>query len=287
MFQIPETTEARVCSVTNRIEKHGDDDKPAVTLRLEIETANTILDVIDPKIRLALYAAVDGQEQLPGVEPTTPVLRCNSFDKIALTTAHEGWTLAVDDNIDEDTPMKFGGCKVDKFTVDAKQGGSIVLGFRVGTSDVDVEKLGKLAMHNGQSVFIRMTAPDPKAKAIDGSVEAFKADHPDATDLFATPPCEKCGGTMEEDADADGTVFIKCSSCGWTPPPESSASDDESGPQDSDEAGSDSEGGETDASSAGVDVVDMPTASAGKRTARGRAKTQAALAEGMAAQGQG
>ena len=184
MFQITETTEAALAAVTNRIEKHVEDDVPAVSLQISIEAANTLLDQIDPAIRHALYKAVDDQEQLPGVEPATPVLRCNSFDQITLTQAHEGWTLEIDGGIDEGEPMIFGGCKVDKFRVDAKQGGSIVLRMRVGTSDVDADRLGALAMHNGQAIWMRLRPPEKPADAIDGSTEAFERDHPDATDLF-------------------------------------------------------------------------------------------------------
>lgn len=101
MFQIEEFTEAHLASVTNRIEKNGEEDKPAVSMAIEIEAANTLLDVIDPSIRHGLYKAVEGQDQLPGVEPATPVLRCNSFEKHTLATSHEGWTLAVDDGIDD------------------------------------------------------------------------------------------------------------------------------------------------------------------------------------------
>ena len=119
------------------------------------------------------------------MEPATPVLRCNSFDTVALTTAHEGWTLHVDASLDESEPMVFGGCKCDKFKVDAKQGGSIVLRFRVGTSDVDAERLGALGMHNGQSIWIKLLPPEPKPAAIDGTTEAFKKDHPEAGDMFA------------------------------------------------------------------------------------------------------
>ena len=195
MFQITEFTYARLASITARVEKHGDDDKPAVSLKLEIEAPNTLLDVIDPGIRHSLYKAVDDQEQLPGVEPATPVLRCNSFEKHALTTAHEGWTLAVDYGINEEAPMVFGGCKVDKFAVEAKQGGSIVLSFRVGTSDIDADKVGRLHMHNGDDIAVTLKAPEKKPDAIDGSVEAFEADHPgagegDATDLFAETSSE-------------------------------------------------------------------------------------------------
>lgn len=185
MFQLPDTTEASLTSVTNRVERHGDGEVPAVSLGLSIEAANTLLDRIDPHIREALYKPVDRQDSLPGVEPSTPVLRCNSFDKHTLTTSHEGWTLEVDEGIDESTPLVFGGCKIDKFVVEAKQGGSIVLRFRVSTSDVDADRLGKLAMHIGQAIWIRLSGPDPNAEAIDGSTEAFAADYPDATDLFA------------------------------------------------------------------------------------------------------
>lgn len=94
MFQIEEFTEARLTSVTNRTEKHGDEDVPAVSLGCEITAANTILDGIDPGLRHALYKAVDGQDELPGVEPATPVLRSNVIDAVALTTSHEGWRQA-------------------------------------------------------------------------------------------------------------------------------------------------------------------------------------------------
>lgn len=187
MLEITEFTEALLTNVTNRKEKHGDEDVPAVTLAVEITTGNTILDAICPGLRHALYKSVEGQEQLPGVEPTTPVLRSNVIERVSLTTMHEGWRLAVDDGIDDTNPMLFGSVKVDKLKVDAKQGGSITLGVRLGTSDVDSERLGKLAMHNGQSIWIKLLKPEKAEPAIDGSVEAFERDHPGASaeDLFA------------------------------------------------------------------------------------------------------
>lgn len=200
MFQLESSTEVRVASVTNRIEKHGDEDTPAVSLALELTDANTMLDLIDPKIREALYKAVEGQDQLPGVEVSTPVLRCNAFDRHTLATAYEGWTLSVDDNMDEASPMVFGGVRVDKFVVEAKQGGNVVLRFRCGTSDVDADKLGKLAMHNGQLIWITLSAPKPGAEPIDGTTAAFKKDHPDAGDLFAAG----AHADVEKDGDDEG-----------------------------------------------------------------------------------
>ena len=203
MFEITEFTEARLTAVTNRIEKRGDEDVPAVSLSVELTTANTILDDIDPGLRHALYKAVESQDELPGVEPATPVLRTNSIDKVSLTTSHEGWRLFVDDGIDDTTPMAFGGVKVDKLSVDAKQGGSIVLKMRLGTSDVDAEKLGKLGMHNGQSIWVQLLKPEKPADVIDGSTAAFEADHPDAGDLFA----EQHGASGDDAGEGDPDEF--------------------------------------------------------------------------------
>jgi hypothetical protein len=195
--------------------------------------------------------AVEGQEQLPGVEPSTPVLRYNSFETHKLTTAHEGWTLAVDDGIDDTQPMVFGGCKVDKFSVEAKQGGSIVLRLRVGTSDVDADKLGKLAMHNGQSIWITLKAPEKKPDAIDGTQAAFQADHPDAGSLFAAEHGE--GGTEGGEGGTEGG-----------------------------EGGTEEPGPETNTPEGETDPVGVRSS---KRTARGREATKKALAEGLAASG--
>ena len=163
MFQLAEFTKATINSVTPRVEKHGDEDKPAVSIKLSIEGPNTLLDAIDPGIRQALYKAKpDETPELPGVEPATPILRCNAFDKHTLTASHEGWTLAIDSEVDDTQPMKFGGVKVDRFVVEAKQGGTIVLSIRLGTSDVDADRLGRLGMHNGESIWITLTPPEPK-----------------------------------------------------------------------------------------------------------------------------
>lgn len=268
MFQLHEMTEAHVASVTNRVEKHGEEDKPAVSIAVEITAANTLLDLIDPKIRHSLYQAVEGQEQLPGIEPATPVLRCNSFERHTLPTKYEGWTLAVDDGIDGTEPMVFGGVKADKFSVEAKQGGSIVLRLRLGTSDVDADKLGKLAMHNGQSIWITLTAPKPAEDAIDGTTAAFEADHQaggderDAADLFA----EQHGPGDDDDseggdADArtdDAAAVAEGLDEPWPFPKDAQS---EASPQ----------------------SVVIETSRPGSRTARGRDRTKAALEAGAKA----
>ena len=183
MLEIHEFTEARMASLTTRIQKHGDDDVPAVSLGLQMTVANTMLDVIDPSIRESLFKRVDGQPDLPGLESTTPALRCNSIDRAVLSTKYEGWTLEIDDGIDETTPKTFGGVKVDKFVVEPMTGGTCLLSLRVGTSDLDAEKSGMLGMRLGQSIWIKLRAPERVADAPAETPKPVEQE-PDATSLF-------------------------------------------------------------------------------------------------------
>lgn len=169
-FELLTTTAATLKTLTPRTEKHGDDDVSAVSLGLSITGPNTLLDLLQPGLRDALYRAVDDQEQLPGVEPATPLLRSAGIESVKLTPKFEGWTLRIDARADEDDPIVLGSCKCDKFVVEPKQGGSIELTFRVGTSDIDESEAGWLFGHLSQELWITLTAP-PKTEGepIDGT----------------------------------------------------------------------------------------------------------------------
>lgn len=238
---------AKLSSVTPRTERHGDDEVFAISLGFKLTTANTILDRLNPTLRDALYKSVEGQEVLPGVDPTTPLLRTRAIDSLSLGACFEGWTLTIPHGIDEDQPIKLGNARVDKFKVTPHEGGSIDLTFRVGSNDIDATEAGLLCARLGQEVDISLTAPviANGMPAIDGSVDAFKADHPDAGDLFAA-------GANEQHAGDFGT-------------------DDAPGTGSSDDAGSDSEGGETDSGAAEFEAgVQKALDSAGVAPKRGR-----------------
>lgn len=189
MFKLLTPTQAKLTSLTPRIEKHGDENVPAVSLGLSITGPNTLLDLFSDSLRHALYkAAEDAGDNLPGIDAPTPLLRTRGLEKIKLkTAAMEGYRLVVSYGIDDDSAIDLHSCKVDKWTLEPFEGGSICLSLRVGTSDVDETYLGRLAMALGTDVEIQLHAPEPKPDAIDGSQAAFDADHPggEAGDLFA------------------------------------------------------------------------------------------------------
>lgn len=198
MFELTDPTEATLTSVTNRSELHGEEKVPAISLGFTVETANTILDRLSDTLRTALYTKASGQDGLPGVEETLPMLRTTCMDSIAVDGSFDGWTLNVDHGIDESEPITFGGCKVDKFRVSPKQGGTVELHFRVGTSDIDAESLGLIGMKLGQDLSITLLAPKvPGAeKPKDGGGELFK-------DEANKPPAKKAA-KPKADADPSG-----------------------------------------------------------------------------------
>jgi hypothetical protein len=101
MFELQNPTTALLTSVTPRTEHHGDSTVVAVSMKLKITGPNTLLDLLSPALRHTLYTAVEGQDQLPGVEPATPLLRAKGIlDVIALKSCFGGWTLSVDHGID-------------------------------------------------------------------------------------------------------------------------------------------------------------------------------------------
>jgi hypothetical protein len=167
---------ATLAALVNRQEHHGDDVVSAVTLKLEINDSNTVLDALDPTLRQALYSAVPNEEQLPGVEPTTPLLRSTCIERVVLSQKFEGWTLAIDHGIDDDSQIKLGLCKLSKFSVHPSQGGSVKLVFNASSNDIDPAENGILFGKLGQELNITLTAPAKESGVIDGSVDAYNAE---------------------------------------------------------------------------------------------------------------
>jgi len=204
-FELLEPTDALLKTFTPRVEKHGDDDVSAASLGLQIEAPNTILDLLSPSLRRTLYAAPEGQTTLPGVEESTPLLRTKVIDTVKLTNSYEGWLVRISRGMDD--TIDISGCKVDKFVVTPRDGGSVQLDLRIGSSDIDEEEAGWLYGHLRHDIEITLHAPQAKPEAIDGSVAAFQADHPDAEqpdagDLFAAAH----GGDDTADGGSDERV---------------------------------------------------------------------------------
>lgn len=259
LFQLPTDTECELTTFVGRTQKSGPEDVPAVTFRLRMASVpNTLLDLISTTMRHTVYAPVEGQEQLPGADVTTPILRSKDLKHWAPETRLEGWRVIVARGITDGSALQMGTCKIDDFHFDFLDGGHMDVDFRISTADVDEAGAGMLWGRQKRKVFVTVTAPELPAKpanAIDASRDA--PDLPperDATDLFAAGE----GEGPDDDTDTEGgETDVTGNSDDWPFP---GSADGEAPPQ-----------------SVTTETTRSP---AGSRTARGREKTKAALKAG-------
>ena len=284
LFELPANTECELISFTGRTQKSGPDDVPAVSFRLKLRSvSNTMLDRLSKTFRQTAYAPVEGQEQLPGVEPTTPILRSKDLKHWAPENCFEGWQVIVSRGLsDAATALRMGSCKVDDFRADLFDGGYIDLDFRVGTADIDEEGAGMLWARQKRKVFVTVIAPEMPAPAIDGTTAAFKRDF-SGEGLDQALQADLLGGQddgdwpfgdkpadAEQQADRSTESFLDIH-----------GADGAGGPPDSDadsgaDSGADSEGGETDLSTdIRADEAAEFKAGAEKAVKRGRGRRAA------------
>jgi hypothetical protein len=138
IFELTNPTTARLASVGNRSESHGEDKVPAVSLGLTIQAKAEVLEMLCPQLAPLLG--------VPGVE------------SIALKTICEGWTINVENGIG-DTGITLGGCRLDKFRVTPGNDGMLELRLRVGSHDLTPMTLGLIGMKVQQDVVVKIIAP--------------------------------------------------------------------------------------------------------------------------------
>lgn len=195
MFELKTTTEAELTAFVGRTQKSGPDDVPAVSFRLRItDVENALLDVFSKTLRPAIYMAAPGQEDLPGVEPSTPLLRSKDVTHLAPEFRYEGWKVSVARGMNDDA-LQMQQAKVDDFKFDFYEGGRFDYDFRVSTADLDEAGAGMLWGRQKRKVFVRIVAPElpaPGATEATGAAIDGTKGHPGAAaaqetaeDLFA------------------------------------------------------------------------------------------------------
>jgi hypothetical protein len=175
LFRLDIATDATLDGIHPREEFHGDDKEPALSLELTIEGENTLLDRLSPSLRQALYTRVDdATRDLPDMDAPTPKLRTKLLGRIPLLVpAVEGGTLYIEWGIGK--PIEIPGPKVDKFRVLCREGGSVALSMRIGTSKISGANVGRLFEKLGQTISIQFEPPTLEARATDGGAPLFEA----------------------------------------------------------------------------------------------------------------
>ena len=159
-FEMLTKTEATLTTFTGRVETHGKHKVPAVSFRLRFSLPNTMLDLLSPNARQVFYMAEPGQEDLPGVDPTTPLLRSKDIRHWAPENCYEGWTVTLDRTGNDEDDIEMGGSKIDGFTCELfEKPARIEVECRISTSDVGAGSAGWLWSKQQQKVFVMLAAP--------------------------------------------------------------------------------------------------------------------------------
>ena len=169
-FEIEEFTNAKLTNVNVRSEKHGPDQlNPATDLFFKIDAPNSILSQFDGHLLSAIYhrsaaAAGDGAQQaLDGIEQVSdlPNLRFPSMRPIEWGWDLDGYTLTIGHGLGGASDIPLTDCKVDRFKLTPREGGTVEVKFRVRCSNHLTEKaMGKLALLVQNEVPIMLTAPE-------------------------------------------------------------------------------------------------------------------------------
>ena len=205
-FNLPAQCRVKLTKATPRKETHGKDLVQAISLRLEWwPTDNAAVNLLHEGLQDALWwtppeaAAQAELDNVPAVKKHRRVPTMAMPIKVELSLS--GYTLTIDHGIDDSTALELYAATLDKFEVEAKQGGSVVIRWSLASNKAITPQLvGALCGLEGCEVVATLMPPKPDA-VIDGTGAEFKKDHPDVGDLFAAEHGGASDGTPGPDDD--------------------------------------------------------------------------------------
>ncbi len=210
-FDLPAGARLKLLKTTPNKEHHGDALVQAISLRLAWETTNENLALLHPQLKDMLFwrpPQMEAQQTVEGIPETTPFLRVPAVAlPLKLDVSFTGYTFTIEHGIDDSSALELYVCTLQKFTVDAKEGGTVTIVWSLGSNkQITRELVGELCELEGSEIVATQTPPTiDSGDVIDGSTEAFKADHPEAGDLFDGASDQHAGDFGAADDAAPGT----------------------------------------------------------------------------------
>lgn len=161
-------TTGRCTDVNPRAENHGDEKVMAFDFGITFDAPNTILDAFHPKLRTALFwdeLGDRGQATVDGVPETLPNYL---FPQLSMPLKWDaqlsGYTFEVDYGLgDETSNIELQGCKVGKFKITPKEGGSVNITLQVQASmgGITDEAMGLLVvLPSKPTIQFKLTPPE-------------------------------------------------------------------------------------------------------------------------------
>lgn len=188
LFPLPALSRLKITKTTPRKETHGKELVQAVSLRIEWwPTDNAAVNLLHEGLQDLLWwvpPEAAAQADLDGVPAIKKHRRVPTLHMpLKIEAAFSGYTCTIQHGIDESTELELYACSLDKFEVEAKEGGSVVIRWSLATNkQVTSQLVGVLCGLEGTEIVATLEPPKPGTEAtgaqIDGSTEAFNRDHP-------------------------------------------------------------------------------------------------------------
>lgn len=175
MFTLPNMTKVKLVDANPRSELHGKDLVPAIDLKFSMDCANDALSEFDGFLLHLLYKKAEGAEsepaqgQLDGVAPVSnlPNLR---FPKLKMPLGWDaeatGYELVIDHGMGGRSNLVLGGCKIDGFKFDCKEGGTVTISWRLQASKIADKEMGKLCALIQHDLDITLVGPEAEQQGI-------------------------------------------------------------------------------------------------------------------------
>jgi hypothetical protein len=141
-----ENDEVRLAHLNVRMERHGEEEVTAIDLKLQWQTGTDALLLFHPDLRRSLYFAPDTKQR--AVEGVDPVMSRLFPNLAALKWKDEAapMKLTIHHGLGGKSDLVLNDCSVDKFSIEALEGGTVDITLRVQAVCEDEKILGKLAL---------------------------------------------------------------------------------------------------------------------------------------------
>lgn len=172
-FELATATTLKLDNVNIRMEKHGEENVPAIDLAVTMMANNKVLDLLHKSLRTALFTKLgaedsdDVQKEMDLPVDDLPNIR---FSRVAYPIKIDdelmGYKLTVEYGVKEDTHLKLDLCKIKNFKITPIEGGSVEIKFTISSAaGVDERITGKFSMLQQSEITATLEAPEAVAPA--------------------------------------------------------------------------------------------------------------------------
>ena len=169
-FELPDFTGVKLDNANSRMQKHGEENVPAIDLALTLVATNRVLDLIHHALRPTLFCAQGAQGRQPTQQEMDlpvddlPNVRFPHLDyPVKYDAMLAGYTLTVDYGRGGESNLRLKTCDIKTFKVTPIEGGSVEIKFTVQCAEgVDERIVGKLSMLQQSEISIMLEAPEVK-----------------------------------------------------------------------------------------------------------------------------